>query len=273
MKDFRDRVAVITGAGSGIGRALADVLTDAGVGGLALVDVSEARLREAERELAGRVRTSIHVVDVSNRAAMQALPEQVLAIHRRVDIVINNAGVAVAGELEQQSFEDMEWIVGINFWGVVHGCRFFLPHLRKSDDAYIVNLSSMFGLIGIPGQSSYCATKFAVRGFSESIAAELGDTAIRVMSVHPGGIRTNIVKDGRFVAGMESFHAKMMRFFEKRTMPAEKCAALIVAAMRQGRSRLLVTPEAHVTDVAKRLFPRLPQSWVAKASALVTGKR
>jgi short-subunit dehydrogenase len=238
-----------------------------------LVDVFEDRLREAEREIAGRVRTSIHVVDVSDRSAMQALPRQVEAIHRRVDIVINNAGVALAGELEQQSLEDMEWIVGINLWGVVYGCKFFLPLLRKSDDAYIVNLSSMFGLIGIPGQSSYCATKFAVRGFSEAIAAELSETPIRVMSVHPGGIRTNIVRDGRFAAGMETFHAKMMRFFEKRTMPAEKCAHMIVDAMRRGRSRLLVTPEAHLTDVAKRLFPRLPQSWVAKASKIVSGRR
>ena len=273
MKDFRDRVAVITGAGSGIGRALADELVEAGIGGLALVDVVPERLREAERELAGRVRTSIHVVDVSDRAKMRALPEEVHAIHRRVDIVINNAGVAVAGDLEQQSFEDMEWIVGINFWGVVYGCKFFLPYLRKSDDAYIVNLSSMFGLIGIPGQSSYCATKFAVRGFSEAIAAELTDTSVHVMSVHPGGIRTNIVRDGRFAAGMETFHAKMQRFFEKRTMPAEKCARLIVDAMRRERSRLLVTPEAHLTDVAKRLFPRLPQSWVAKASKIVSGRR
>ncbi|MBC8070634.1 MAG: SDR family oxidoreductase [Deltaproteobacteria bacterium] len=271
MKDFRDRVAVITGAGSGIGRALAHNLAGQGVRGLALVDVAEARLREVERELQGLVRLSIHVLDVSDRAAMQALPDAVLATFGRVDILVNNAGVAVAGDLEEQSLEDFEWLIGINLWGVVYGCRFFLPHLRRSDDAYIVNLSSMFGLIGIPGQSSYCASKFAVRGFSESIAAELADTSIKVMSVHPGGIATNIAKDGRFSERMP--HAKIVRFFEKHAMPPERCAELMVRAMRQGRSRLLVTRESHVTDMAKRLFPRLPQRWVAKGSKLFLGKR
>ncbi len=273
MQDFHGRVAVITGAGSGIGRALADALVDAGVQGLALVDVAEARLREAERELGGRTRISIHVVDVSDKQRMLALPDEVVAVHGRVDILVNNAGVAVAGDLEEQSLEDFEWIVGINFWGVVYGCKFFLPHLKRSDDAYIVNLSSMFGLIGIPGQSSYCATKFAVRGFSESIAAELSDTAVHVMNVHPGGINTNIVKDGRYTPKMATSRGKLVRFFETRTMPAARCAALIVQAMKQNRSRLLVTPEAHLTDVAKRLFPRLPQRWISKASQLVLGKK
>lgn len=263
MKDFHGRVAVITGAGSGIGRALALALRREGCD-LALVDVNAERLREVQTEI-GETRATIHVVDVADRKRMAALADEVMAQHDRVDIVINNAGVSVGADLEDHSLEDFDWIVGINLWGVVHGCKFFLPHLKRSDDAYIVNLSSMFGLIGVPGQSSYCATKFAVRGFSEAIAAELSDTNVRVMSVHPGGIRTNIAKDTRVSDRMARGHAKVIEYFERRAMPAERCAALIVAAMRKGKSRLLVAPEAHATDAIKRLFPALPQRWIAAA--------
>jgi NADP-dependent 3-hydroxy acid dehydrogenase YdfG len=263
MKDFHGKVAVITGAGSGIGRALALALRDEG-SELALVDVHEARLRAVQAEI-GATRATIHVADVADRKRMAALADEVMAQHDRVDILINNAGVSVGADLEDHSLEDFDWIVGINFWGVVHGCKFFLPHLRRSDDAYIVNLSSMFGLIGIPGQSSYCATKFAVRGFSEAIAAELAETNVRVMSVHPGGIRTNIAKDTRISGAMASGHERVVEYFERRAMPPEKCAEKIVSAMRKGKSRLLVAPEAFATDVIKRLFPSLPQRWIARA--------
>lgn len=262
MKDFHGRVAVITGAGSGIGRALALALRDEGCE-LALVDVNEARLREVQAEI-GPVRATIHVADVADRKRMAALADEVMAQHDRVDILINNAGVSVGADLRDHTLEDFDWIVGINLWGVVHGCKFFLEHLERSDDAYIVNLSSMFGLIGVPGQSSYCATKFAVRGFSEAIGAELADTNVRVLSVHPGGIRTAIAKDSRYSSDMAKRHEKIVEFFERRAMPPEKCAARIVAAMRKGKSRLLVAPEAFATDWIKRLFPALPQRWVSK---------
>lgn len=270
MKDFHGRVAVITGAGSGIGRALAFLLRDEGCE-LALVDVNEARLREVQAEI-GPTRASIHVADVADRARMAALADEVMAAHDRVDIVINNAGVSVGADLVDHSLEDFDWIVGINFWGVVHGCKFFLPHLMRSDDAYIVNLSSMFGLIGIPGQSSYCATKFAVRGFSEAIAAELGETNIRVLSVHPGGIRTNIARDTRFASNMAHRHERVVDYFDRRAMPPEVCAAKIIAAMRKNKSRLLVAPEAYATDVIKRLFPALPQRWIGRARKALLGK-
>ncbi len=271
MKSFRDRVAVITGAGSGIGRALARALFDQGAA-IALVDVDEARLREVERELAGGGRVSVHVADVSDRARMSALPEEVLAHHDRVDIVINNAGVSVSSDLLDHSMEDFEWLVGINFWGVVYGCKFFLPALLRSDDAYLVNLSSMFGLIGVPSQSAYCATKFAVRGFSESIAAELAGTPVKVLSVHPGGICTNIVRDGRYDERAKAMRPKLVRFFERHTMPPERCAAIILQAMRRNRSRVLVTREAHLTDAAKRVFPALPQSWIERGRRLLQGR-
>lgn len=262
MKDLKGRVAVITGAGSGIGRALALALRDEGCD-LALVDIHEGRLQETLAAV-GRTRGSIHVADVANRERMQRLADEIHAEHGRIDLLFNNAGVSVGADLEDHSLEDFDWIVGINFWGVVHGCKFFLPYLKRSDAAYIVNLSSMFGLIGIPGQSSYCATKFAVRGFSEAIAAELATSTVKVMSVHPGGIRTNIAKDTRMGPKLAERHAKIIEFFERRTMPAETCAALIVGAVKRGKSRLLVAPEAHATDLLKRLFPALPQRWVAK---------
>lgn len=262
MKDFHGRVAVITGAGSGIGRALALALVAEGCE-LALVDVNEARLREVQAEI-GETRATIHVADVADRKRMAAVAQEIIAQHDRVDILVNNAGVSVGADFEEHSLEDFDWIVGINLLGVVHGCKFFLPYLRRSDDAYIVNLSSVFGIIGVPGQTSYCATKFAVRGFSEALAAELADSTVRVMSVHPGGIRTNIAKDTRFSSTMADRRAKIVEYFEKRAMPAEKCAALIVTAMRKGKRRLLVAPEAHATDLIKRLFPSLPPGWTAR---------
>jgi NAD(P)-dependent dehydrogenase (short-subunit alcohol dehydrogenase family) len=258
MRDFSGKVAVITGAASGIGRALAAELAQRGCD-LAIVDINDDGLQGTERLVsdAGR-RVTRHVVDVSDREAMEALPETVVAAHGVVDIVVNNAGVSVAATLEDHSIEDFEWLVGINFWGVVYGSKFFLPYLRRSDDAYIVNMSSMFGLVGVPGQSSYCATKFAVRGFSEAIAAELADTPIRVLSVHPGGISTNIARATRWAASHAGLRDKTVRFFEQRTMPADKAALRIVEAMRRGRGRVLIGAEAYLTDYVKRAVPVLP---------------
>lgn len=263
MKDFHGRVAVITGAGSGIGRALAKALSAEGCD-LALVDVNAARLREVQAEI-GPTRASIHVADVADRERMKLLAEEIIAAHDRVDILVNNAGVSVAADFADHTLEDFDWVVGINLWGVVHGCKFFLPHLQRSDDAYIVNLSSVFGIVGVPGQTSYCATKFAVRGFSEALAAELSDSKIRVLSVHPGGINTNIVKDTRFVAGLADRQSKIVDAFERRAMSPERCAQIILNAMKRNKSRVLVAIEAHAADVVKRLFPALPHRWIATA--------
>ncbi|MCR9165666.1 MAG: SDR family NAD(P)-dependent oxidoreductase [Nannocystaceae bacterium] len=272
MKNFRGRVAVITGAASGIGRALSVALADEGCD-LALVDVNEAELTQtAALALRRGVRVSTHPTDVSSREAMQALPDAVQREHGRADIVVNNAGVTVAANLEDQDLDDFEWLVGINVWGVVYGCKFFLPMLRQSDDAYIVNLSSMFGLVGVPGQSSYCLSKFAVRGFSEAIAAELADTNVRVMSVHPGGISTNIVRDARWGDDREG-HSRAMRFFETQAMPPEAAAQRIIDGMRRGASRKLITKEAYLTDAVKRLIPVLPASWLARARKAFDAKR
>ncbi len=194
MRSFDDKVAVVTGAGSGIGRALAQELARRGAH-LALADLSEAALADTAAGIAatGR-RVTTHVVDVADAARMEAFAEAVVAAHGRVELLVNNAGVSVTGTLEEQSLDDWRWIVGVNFWGVVHGCKFFLPHLRKNREAHIVNLSSMLGFLGMPTQSSYCATKFAVRGLSEALWAELHGSGIGVTSVHPGGVKTNIVR-------------------------------------------------------------------------------
>lgn len=244
---------MVTGAASGIGRALAEDLARRGAD-LALVDVSAARLDEtAQRVAASGRRVTTHVADVSDASRMEALAAEVAAAHGRVELLVNNAGVSVTGRFEEQSLEDFRWIVGVNFWGVVHGCKFFLPHLHKVRQAHIVNLSSMFGLIGLPTQSSYCATKFAVRGFSEALWAELRGSNIGVTSVHPGGVKTNIVRDSR--TADVTAKQQMIERFDKMAMSSEKAAAKILRAVERDRLRVLICPEAHAADWAKRLFP------------------
>jgi NAD(P)-dependent dehydrogenase (short-subunit alcohol dehydrogenase family) len=197
MRKIEGRVAVVTGAASGIGRATALALARAGCD-LALVDVDEVGAAETARAVEGLGRVaSLHVADVANKDRMHAVPEEVAARHKHVHILVNNAGVGVSGTLENHSLDDYEWIVGINFWGVVHGCKFFIPYLKREEEGHIVNLSSVFGLIGLPGFGAYCATKFAVRGFSESLWAEMRQYNIGVTSVHPGGVNTDIVRNGR----------------------------------------------------------------------------
>ncbi len=264
--DVRDRVSVITGAASGIGRATARALVEAG-SHVALVDRDRGGLETLRAELASKGRAvSTHVVDVSSRSEMEQLPQAVLDAHGRVHVLINNAGVSVTGTLEEVSLEDFEWIVGINFWGVVYGCKFFVPHLKRHAPGHIVNLSSMFGLIGLPTQGAYCATKFAVRGLSESLRYELVQDRVGVTSVHPGGIRTNIVRSSRFHEGGRSgIRDRVERMFEKRAKPPEVAAAAILRAIQRNEARVLIAPEAFVTDWVKRLSPVIPDRWVSRA--------
>ena len=254
---------MVTGAASGIGRATALRLAESGCD-LALADVNEAGMDET-RAMArhfGR-RVSVHQVDVADKARMMAFADEAVAEHGRVHIVVNNAGVSVAASFEDHSLEDFEWLMGINFWGVIYGCKFFLPHLRRVDEAHIVNVSSVFGFVGFPLNSSYCASKFAVRGFSEVLYAELRDSHIGVTSVHPGGIATDIVKSSRFTepAGHEGVRQRTLEAF-KTMMPPEKAARAIVRGIRRRDLRVLITREAHLIDAAKRLFPSLSSQLV-----------
>jgi NAD(P)-dependent dehydrogenase (short-subunit alcohol dehydrogenase family) len=251
--ELHGKVAVVTGAASGIGRALAEVLARRGCS-LALADVDASGLAETSRrvESLGR-RATPHTVDVADWQRVVAFADEAVAAHGGVDLIVNNAGVSVTGTLEQQSIEDLRWIIGVNFWGVVHGCKAFLPHLRRRPEAHIVNVSSVFGLIGLPTQSSYCASKFAVRGFSEALWAELADSRIGVTVVHPGGVRTNIVRASR--AADADAKARMVDVFERRTIAPEQVAERIARGVERGALRVRVCRETYAVDWAKRMLP------------------
>lgn len=254
---LRGRTAVITGAGSGIGRALALALAAKGTN-LALADVDAAGLAQTRELLAGTpVRLSTHALDVGNDAAVAAFPEAVLAEHPGVDLLINNAGVAIGGTFEQIAPADFEWLFNINFWGVVRMTRAFLPVLHRSDDARIVNLSSLFGIIAPPGQSAYVASKFAVRGFSLSLRAELERTTIGVTVVHPGGVRTSIAERAREPAGItQEVRERNRRAWKKALrMPPEEAAAIIVRGIERRRARVIVGRDAEIAVLAERIAP------------------
>jgi len=257
MRDLKDKVAVVTGAASGIGRATALALAGQGCD-LAIADVNEAGLAETAeqvRALGRRVRTDR--VDVSDKERVRRFAEDVVAEYGRVDILVNNAGVTITADFEEHTLEDWEWIVGINFWGVVYGCKFFLPYLKQAGEAHIVNVSSIFGMLGVPGQSSYCATKFAVRGLSEALWVELKDHNIGVTSIHPAGVRTNIAKDAR--TKEEGKKTEAIKIIERYSVPPERCAELIVDAIKKNKLRQMVARESYVIDFAKRMAPGLTQ--------------
>ncbi|MFT5684252.1 MAG: NAD(P)-dependent dehydrogenase (short-subunit alcohol dehydrogenase family) [Myxococcota bacterium] len=250
MKNLHGKVAVITGAASGLGRGLAEVLAAEGCR-LALVDVHAERLAEVAAEHPG---CSTHLVDVSDREAMAALPEAVLEAHGAVHLVINNAGVTITASFLDHTMEDLDWLLGINLWGVIYGCRAFLPHLLAGGEGHIVNISSLFGIIGVPGQTSYCTAKFAVRGLSESLAEELAMASadVGITVVHPGAINTRIIKSAR--TGGEDLD-RAVRFFERHGMSPHTAARQIVAAVKRGKQRVLITREAWWLDLLKRIFP------------------
>lgn len=270
MRTLSGRVAVVTGAGSGIGRAVAVALARAGCR-LALVDVDADGLEGAvaQVEALGRPVTP-HVVDVSDRAAMAQLPADVLAAHGAVHVLVNNAGVSVDGLFEEQTLDDWEWLLGVNLWGVVHGCHFFLPALRAVDEAHIVNISSVYGLAGVPFQSSYCASKYAVRGLTEVLWEELAGSSIGVTVVHPAGVATNIVRAGR--AYDEELKARTAEMFEKHAMPPDAVAERIVDAIRRDRKRLLVARGAGLIDLLRRIAPVRGNRLITRISGRLAGK-
>lgn len=243
----------MTGAASGIGRATAELLASEGCE-LALIDLDEARLQDVAAGVSENgIKATCHVADVSDAERMQTLAGEVVEAHGGVHILVNNAGVSVLKNFEDHSLEDFQWLVGVNFWGVVHGCKFFLPELRKADEAHIVNVSSMFGFAGIPGQSSYCATKFAVRGFTESLWAELLDTSVGVTSIHPGGVSTGITRTVR--VKNEEAREQLQQSIQKYGHPPEDVARAILKGIRGKKLRMRVGAEAYVVDWIKRLFP------------------
>jgi short-subunit dehydrogenase len=253
--------AAVTGAASGIGRALALELAARGCD-LALADRDEAGLQQVAAEIgkAGARQISTHRVDVGEPAQIQEFANAAIAAHPRLNIVINNAGVALLGAFNEVDHAQMEWLININFWGVVHGTRAFLPHLSTQREAHIVNLSSIFGIIAPPGQTAYAAAKFAVRGFSESLRHELQTAAspVRVSVVHPGGIATSIVRNSRTGAGVtdNERRAQAIERFDSvaRTTPAA-AALRIIKGIEKNQPRILIGNDARFMDLLQRLRP------------------
>lgn len=276
MKSFENKVAAITGAGSGIGRALAVGWARQGCH-LALADVNAAALEETRQLLASSgVRVSTAVVDVADREQVQAWADKAASEHGRVNLIFNNAGVAHAGTVEGSDYSEYEWIMNINFWGVVNGTKAFLPHLKASGNGHVVNVSSVFGLFAQPGMSAYNATKYAVRGFTESLRQELDmeDSGVSASCVHPGGIKTNIAKTARMNESMakvtgqapdkarEQFNDQLLR-----TTP-EKAAQVILRGVQRDSRRILIGTDAHAIDVMLRLAPVLYQRLVTASMRL-----
>jgi NAD(P)-dependent dehydrogenase (short-subunit alcohol dehydrogenase family) len=252
-----NRTAVVTGAAGGIGRAIAISLARRGCH-LALADIDEAGLaRTAALAGAHRVHVSCHRLDVADAHAVAAFPAAVQAAHPGVDLLVNNAGVALGGTFEQVSDADFEWLFGINFRGMVRMTRAFLPLLKASPDARIVNLSSVFGLIAPPGQTAYVASKFAVRGFSESLRHELKGTRVGVTVVYPGGIATAIAAHARMPASIPAAEAARQRtaFAKILKLPPAVAGETIVRSIERRKARVLVGGDAHLIATIERLAP------------------
>src|ERR1700734_4194739 len=268
--NLENRTAVITGAASGIGRAIAISLARRSCN-LALVDLNDAGLSETARmaQLAQThppasatpstavLRVTQHHLDVADRRAVAAFPQVVIAAHPRVDLLVNNAGVAIGGTFEAVSEEDFEWLFEINFWGVVRMTRAFLPLLQQSDDARLVNLSSVYGLISPPGETAYSASKFAVRGFSNSLRHELAGSKVGVTVVHPGGVATSIADNARLPRDMPAEEIARRRALAKKAlrMPPAAAGEIIVKGIERRSPRVLVGNDAKFLAFLERLAP------------------
>lgn len=268
MKDWSGKVVVVTGAASGIGQALARAFHERGAS-LALVDVDAAGLESVESAISNSCglgagpgvgpgdgpgsRVSVHEADVSDRARMQALPMEVIAQHGAVDVLINNAGVSVGAMFADHSIEDAEWLLGINLYGVIYGSKFFLPHLLERPEAHIVNLSSMFGIFAMPGQALYSTSKAGVRALTEALWTELDGTSVRLTAVHPGGIKSNLIRASRMLDDDAKSRAAELQ--DRFAMPVERAAEKIIRAVERDKRRVLVGVDAKLGDVLKRIFP------------------
>jgi NADP-dependent 3-hydroxy acid dehydrogenase YdfG len=255
MEGFAGKVAAVTGAGSGIGQALAIELARSGAS-VAISDVNTEGLAATEEQLkAIGAPVKADRLDVTEREAFELYADAVKAHFGKVNQIYNNAGIAFAGDVEVSQFKDIEKVMDVDFWGVVNGTKVFLPHLIASGDGHVINISSVFGLFSVPGQAAYNAAKFAVRGFTEALRQEmtLAGHPVKVTTVHPGGIKTNIVRNMTAVDSVDT--DQLSQSFDKKlakTSP-EKAAKIILDGVRKNRARVLVGPDAKALDLIVRV--------------------
>ena len=260
MKSFEGKVAAVTGAGSGIGRQLAVQLAERKCH-LALSDVNEPGLAETVQLVEGHgVKVTSARVDVAVKDEVFGWADQVVADHGTVNAIFNNAGVALGATIESMTYEDFEWLFNINFWGVIHGTKAFLPHLKTAGEGHIINTSSVFGFIGVPSQSAYNAAKFGVRGFTEALREELDvmRCGVSATCVHPGGIKTNIAKDARMTDSVKDLgmtNDSSDRLDQAFITTPEKAARVILKGVEANKRRVLIGPDAHAIDLMVRLMP------------------
>jgi len=282
LKNFKDKTAVITGAGSGMGRYLAILLAKNGAD-VVVCDVNEDTLNKTLEMLKQyNVSVSSHVLDVAIKEDIEALPGKVIEQHGKVDLVFNNAGVATGGHFQDMDEKYWDWVMGVNFHGVVNSTRAFIPHMIDRPEAAIVNTSSIFGMVAVPGQSAYHATKFAVRGFTESLALEMADTNpnLQIHCVHPGHIGTNIagtarmddqvakkvIEDGKksiFTWKPPTSLEEMGHEFKQGGMHPSKAAKIILSGVKKNKRRIFIGLDARLLDLSQRLFPKhYHKTWI-----------
>ena len=278
MTAISGSAAVVTGAASGIGRALALELAARGAD-LALADRDEAGLQAVAAEIgkAHKVKLTTHRVDVGEPAEIIAFAQAAVTAHPRLNIVVNNAGVALLGQFTEIDQAQMDWLFNINFWGVVHSCRAFLPALSQKPEAHIVNLSSIFGIVAPPGQTAYTSAKFAVRGFSESLRHELqmAGSPVRLSVVHPGGVLTNIARNSRTGTGVtdNARRAQSIDRFDAMAKTTPAAAALrIIEGIEKNQPRILIGNDARFMDLLQRFRPATYWAVLAKRIEKVAAK-
>ncbi len=285
MQKFNHSIAVVTGAGSGIGRALAVMLSEAGAR-VAISDIDQAGLNEtfeligsASDDSAGRHHQQI--LNVADKEAMFAYADTVQNQLGNANLIINNAGVALGtGSLQNTSLEEFEWLMSINFWGVLYGTKAFLPQLEQAEWGHVVNISSLFGLIGVPDQSAYNASKFAVRGMTEALRQELDleQSSVSATSIHPGGIKTNIARNARLSENLSdqeraSIQEKTDQFDVLARTTTDSAAQQILTGVIKNKRRVLVGGDAKLMDWVQRHMPNAYPTIFGKLLELTTGSK